>query len=57
MLVAMTVLTDRVQEMTGKLDTLQSTVDMLHLKVDDLKVLFICHFAQIYVIFSCSVLQ
>ncbi len=36
MLVAMTVLTDRVQEMTGKLDTLQSTVDMLQLKVDDL---------------------
>ncbi len=36
MLVAMTLLSQQTEEMTAKIDTLQSTVDMLQLKVDDL---------------------
>lgn len=36
MLVAMAFVTDKMNEMVGKIDTLQSTVDMLQLKVDDL---------------------
>ena len=36
MLVAMAFVTDKMNEMVGKIDTLQGTVDMLQLKVDDL---------------------
>lgn len=36
MLVAMTILSQQTEEMTAKIDTLQSTVDMFQLKVDDL---------------------
>lgn len=36
MLVAVAFMTDRMNEMVEKIDTLQSTVDMLQLKVDDL---------------------
>ncbi|MBQ8296993.1 MAG: leucine-rich repeat domain-containing protein, partial [Ruminococcus sp.] len=36
MLVAMAFVTDKMNEMVGKIDTLQSTVDNLQLKVDDL---------------------